>query len=211
MATRDEQPNHDRGRRARHPPGGQAGAGVRGHGGPHRRLRRRGHHHVSRVPAPGGVPRREDGRPRRARDPGTPQGSRSGCGGGDDIRAWHHHHCGAGHPAGRVRLPGEAARRRPAAGNGPQCAGPCRIGGRELPPPRHGAEALRDGGDQRGPGRDPRTHRPGGPHQRAGAHHRRERLRQGAGGAGAARGFAPAQPAAGGGELRRDPVGTDRE
>ena len=159
-----------------------------------RRLGRRGDHAVSRVPSPSGLPRREDGGPGRAGDADPAARPRSPGAGGDDLGSRHHRHRGGGHPAGRVRFPGEAARHRPAAGDGPQCAGPRR------------ADRTRT----RGCGRPARAASPwwatarrwqqvrelidqGGAHRRAGADHRRERHRQGAGRAGAARGLAPAR------------------
>ena len=86
-----------------------------------------------------------------------------------------------------------------------------RAGGRERTPARGHREPLPDGGHESRARGGARADRQGGAHRRAGAHHRRERHRQGAGRPRAARGVAPARPGVRRGELRRDPVGADRE
>ena len=66
----------------------------------------------------------------------------------DDLRPRHHRHRGRGHPARRVRFPGEAARHRPAAAHGAERAGPRRAGGGERAAAGGGGEPLPDGGRQ---------------------------------------------------------------
>ena len=132
-------------RRGRHPSGAEAGARVRGAGGPGDRVGRRGDHGVLRVPAAPRLPRCEDGRPRWPRDTDPAPGSRSEGADRDDLRARHDRHRGRGDPTRGLRLPREAAGHGSPAAHGPERAGPRGAGRRERPPPGGGRQPVPDG------------------------------------------------------------------
>ena len=134
-----------------------------------------------RVQAATGLPRRQDGGARRARNPlPSPQPGRCRAD-RHDLRPRDDRHRGRSHPARRLRFSGKAARYRPSPPHGAQCPRPRAARRRERQASRGHREPVSDGRLEPGPAASPAAHRQSRPHRRPRADHRRQRHRQGAG------------------------------
>ena len=138
-----------------------------------RHARRRRSHRARRLAARHG----------RAGDAGAPARAPGGCAGRADLRPRQHRVGGARDQAGRVRLRREAAVAREDRARRPQRAAPAAARGREPRPARARRSAPDDGRRELRHAPAARAGRDGGADQRPRAHLRRERHRQGAGGA----------------------------
>ena len=132
-------------------------------------------------------------------------------GGGDHLRPRQRRGRGARHQDGRVRLRREAAVARQDRAGRPQRAAAAPAAGREPGAARQGGRAAHDGRREPGDDAAARSDRDGRAVERPRAHLRRERHRQGAGGAQHPRDEPPPRRAVRRGQLRGHSRGADRE
>ncbi len=162
-----------------------------------------------REPGPG-LPRHLDAGGGRARGPRGVQAAPSGNGGGDDLRPRHHRDRREGHQARRLRLHREAPLAREDPAGRDASAGPRTARARESRPARAARARAADRRQEPGHRGAAPADRHRSADQRPRADPRRERRRQGAGGARHPRPVGAAGRALRRGELRGHPRGADR-